>query len=105
FDLLANVAVKITDWADFELGARQKCLDTDVDGKTALDAAEYRADDGSLLVGGTFDRIPHPMALGFVIAEQEATFGFFALDHHLHGVAGLQLGLAGMIQHLLQRNE
>ncbi len=45
------------------------------------------------------------MPLRLVVAEQEAAFGFFALHHHFDRVARLELGLAVVIQHLLQRNE
>ena len=96
FDLLANVAVKITGLAGFRAGSRaENALMPMSTVKTAFDASEHRADDGSFFVGcALFDRIPHPVALGFVVAEQEAAFGFFALDHNFHRVAGLQFGLA-----------
>ena len=45
------------------------------------------------------------MALRLLIAQQVAALGLFALHHHLDHVAGMQLGLPGVIGHLLQRNE
>ena len=45
------------------------------------------------------------MALRLVIAQQVAALGLFALDHDLDHVAGMQLGLAGVVGDLLQRNQ
>ncbi len=49
--------------------------------------------------------VPYAVPLGFVVAQQEAAFGLFALDDHFNRVAGLQLGLTGVVQHLLERNQ
>ncbi len=105
FDLLANVAVKIANWTDFELRARQKSLDPDVDRETTLNPPQYRTDDRSLFVGRTFDCVPNPMPLRLVIAQQEAAFGLFSLYHHFDRVARFQFGLAVVIQHLLEGNQ
>ena len=58
FDLLADVAVEIADGTDLELRAGQERLDADVDGETALDAADDRALDRGLVVGSLLDRVP-----------------------------------------------
>ena len=64
FNLLAEVAVEIAHGANLKLRAGQERLHADVDSEPALDAADHGARDGSLVVGGLLDRVPHAEALG-----------------------------------------
>ena len=105
FDLGADVAVEVAHRTNLDLRAGQECLDADVDGKTTLDAAEHHALDGNLGVGGLFQLVPDLVAQGLFVADQVAAFGLFALNDHLNRVAGLELGDAVDVQHLLQRDE
>src|SRR5262249_37820529 len=89
FDLLAEIAVEVADRPNLKLRARQKGLQTDVDGESALDAAYDRAHDRRLFVGGFFDRVPHAQALGLLIAHQVAALGLLALNDRVDYVAGL----------------
>ena len=45
------------------------------------------------------------MTLGFIVADQVTTLCLLTLDHHVNGVAGLELGDAMCVYHLLQWNE
>ena len=105
FDLGADVAVEIADRANLNLRAGQECLDADVDGETALDAAENHTLDRSLGVGSLFELVPDLVAEGLVVADEVAAFGLFALNDHLDGVAGLELGDAVDVEDLLEGNE
>ena len=97
FDLLAEIAVEVADGANLKLRAGQECLEADVDGEPALDAADHRADDRGLFVGGLLDGVPHAQALGPLVADQVAALGLLALDDHFDHVAGLELDGAGVI--------
>ena len=98
FNLLAEIAVEIAHRPDLKLRAGQKCLDADVDGESALDAADDRALDRGLVVGGLLDGVPHAQALRALVAHEVAAFGLLALDHHFDHVAGLELDRAGVIE-------
>jgi hypothetical protein len=71
----ADVAVEIADGANLNLRAGQECLDADVDGQTALDAAENHALDGRLVVGGLLELVPDLVTLRLVVADEIAAFG------------------------------
>src|SRR5580658_1080474 len=105
FNLLADIAVQVADWANLKLGPGQEGLDADVDGETTLNASQHRAYNRGLVVGCTLDSIPNPVTLRLVVAEQEAAFGFFALYDYFDRVPCLELGLAVVIENLLERNE
>jgi len=52
-----------------------------------------------------FDGVPHAEALGFLIADEIAAFGLFALDDHVNDFAGLELDCASVIGDLLEGHE
>src|ERR1700722_1867861 len=104
-DGLTDVSIQIAHRANLELGAGQECLDADIDGDAALDATQHSTGDRHLLGVGLLDGIPDPMALRLLIAQQVAALGLLALHHHVDHIAGMQLGLTGVIGHLLQGNE
>ena len=102
FNLLAEIAVEIADGTNLKLRAGQKSFHADIDSETALDAADNRAHDGSFVVGGFFDGIPHAEALGLLVADEIAALGLFALDDNVNDVAGLELDGAGVVDNLLE---
>jgi hypothetical protein len=63
FNLLAEIAVEVAHGANLKLRAGQECLEADVDGEAALDAADHGAHHRGLVVGGLLDRVPHAQAL------------------------------------------
>ena len=104
-DGLADVGVEIAHGTDFQLRAGQERLDADVDGDATLDAADHGAGDGHLLGVGLLDGIPNAVALRLLIAQQVAALDLLALHYDLDEVAGMELGLAGVVHHLLERDE
>ena len=60
---------------------------------------------GSLVVGGLLQRVPHLVAQRLFVADQVAAFRLLALDHHVDRIAGLELGLPGVVQHLLDGDQ
>ena len=105
FNLLAEIAVEVADGTNLKLRAGQKSLEADVDSESALDAADHGAHDGSLVVGGFFDHVPHAEALGLLVADEVAALGLFALDDNVDDVAGIELDCAGVVENLLERHE
>ena len=92
---LADQFVQVANRPQIRLGAGQKGLDPDVDGKTALDAADDGALDGAVFVVGLFDRFPH-LDLGGLFLGQDDPFLLVVppLDHHFDRIADLGLDLA-----------
>src|SRR6201999_2212709 len=72
---------------------------------SALDAAQYGAADRRFIVISLLDGVPYAMALGLLIAQKVAALDLLALDNHLDWIAGMQLRLPGVIDHLLERDE
>src|SRR5277367_1416122 len=105
FNLLADVGIEIPHRANLQLRAGQERLDADVDGQTALHASENRARQDRLLIGSLLDRVPYSVPLRLLIAQQVAAFGLFALDDDFNRVARVQLGLTGVVNHLLEGNQ
>ncbi len=105
FDLGADVAVEVADGANFNLRAGQECLDADVDGEAALDARDDHALDGGLGVGSLFELVPNLVTQGLLVADEIAAFLLFALHDDFDHVAHVELGRAGVVENLIQRNE
>ncbi len=105
FDGLALHAVQIADGAQVDLRAGQERMRAmDVDRQTALDAVDDDGLDGLLLVVGLFDFFPGVNALRLLVREVDvAFFGLALVAHDVDFIAGLELGIALMIEHLRKR--
>jgi hypothetical protein len=104
-NLLTQVAVQVAHRTNLKLRTGQERLQADVHRKAALDAADHSADHRGLVVGGLFDRVPHPQTLRALVADQIAAFRLLALDDHINHVAGVEPDRSGVIQNLLQRHQ
>src|SRR6185312_8758828 len=105
FDLLADVAVQIANGSNLNLRTRQECLDADVNGKAALDAADNQALDRRLFRDCLFEGVPNFVAERLFMADEIAALGLFALDNNFDRVARLELGIAVDICDLLDRDQ
>ncbi len=105
FDLSADVAVEIADGANFNLRAGEKRLDADVDCEATLNARDDHALDGGLGVGSLFELVPNLVTQGLLVRDEIAAFLLFTLNDHFDDVADVELGRAGVIENLIQRNE
>ena len=105
FDGLALHAVEIADGAQVNLRAGQERVRAEnVDGQAALDAVDHDGLDRLLLVVGLFDFFPGVDALRLLVREVDvALFGLALVAHHVDFVAGLELGLALVIENFGQR--
>ncbi len=102
---LALHAVEVADGAQVNLRAGQERVRAvNVDGESALDAVDDDGLDRLLLVVGLFDFFPGMDALRLLEGEVDVAFLGLALGaHDLDLVAGLELGLALVIEHFRQR--
>ena len=105
FDGLALHAVQIADGAQVNLRAGQKRVRAEnVDGQAALDAVDDDGLDRLLLVVRLLDFFPGVNALRLLVREVDVAFlGLALVAHHVDLVAGLELGLALVIEHFRQR--
>ena len=101
----ADVAVEVAHGANLNLRAGQERLDADVDREAALDARDDHALDRSLGVGSLFELVPHLVTQRLLVADEIAAFLLLALDDDLDDVADVELGRAGVVDDLIQRNE
>ena len=60
---------------------------------------------GAFSLVGLLDGVPDAMALRLLIAQQIAALGLLTLHHHVDHIAGMQLGLTGVVGHLLHGNQ
>jgi hypothetical protein len=105
FDLGADVAVEVTDGANFDLRTGQERLDADVDSQAALDARDDHTLDGGLGVGSLFELVPHLMTQGLLVRDEIAAFLLFTLNDDFDDVADSKLGRAVVVENLIQRDE
>src|ERR1035441_2020133 len=105
FHGLALHSIQIADGTEIDLRAGQKGVRTlNVEGQATLDALDDDALDGLLLVVSALDLVPRAQALRFQVREVHvALFVFTFLAHHVDLVAGLELGLALVIENLGDR--
>ena len=105
FDGLALHAVQIADRAQIHLRAGQESVRAEnVDGQAALDAVDHDGLDRLLLVVGLLDFFPGVNALRLLVREVDVAFlGLALVAHDVDLVAGLELGLALVIENLRQR--
>ena len=101
FNLGAEVAIEIADRAHLKLRTGQERLEANVDRETALDAADDGAHHRGLVVGCLLDDVPNAQALSFVVGDKIAALGLFALDDNFDLFASLELGLAVVVNSLL----
>ena len=105
FHRLALHAIQIPDGTQVHLRARQEgARALNVDGQAALDAFHDDALDRLLLVVSALNLVPRPQPLCLQVREVDvALFGFTLVPHHVDLVAGLELGLALVIENLRNR--
>ena len=105
FDGLALHRIQIADGAQIHLGSREKRMRAvNVDGESTLDAVEHDSMDGLLLVIRFLDFFPGVNALRLLVREVDVAFLDFALAaHDVDRIAGLELGLALVVEHFRQR--
>ncbi len=105
FDGLALHAIQVADRAQVNLRAGQERVRAmDIDREAALDAVDDDCLDRLLLVVGLLDFFPGMDALRLLEGEVDVAFLGLALGaHDLDLVAGLELGLALVIEHFSQR--
>ena len=105
FDGLALHRIQIADGAQIHLGSREKRMRAvNVDGESTLDAVEHDSMDGLLLVIRFLDFFPGVNALRFLVREVDVAFlGFPLAAHDVDRIAGLELGLALVVEHFRQR--
>ena len=106
FHRLALHAIEIADGTKVNLRAGQEgARALNVDGEAALDALDDDAFDRLLFVVGALDFIPRAETLRFEVREVDvALFGFALLAHDVDFVAGLELGLALVIENFGERH-
>ena len=105
FERLALHAVQIADGTKVDLRARQESVGAEnVDGQAAFNAVDDDGLDGLLFVVGFLDFFPGVNALRLLVREVDVAFlGLALVAHHVDFVAGLELGLALVIEHFRQR--
>ena len=105
FDGLALHAVEVADGAQVYLRAGQEGARAEnVDGEAAFDAFDDDGFDRLLLVVGFFDFVPGVNALRLLVRKVDVAFlGLALVAHHVDFVAGLELGLALVIEHFGER--
>src|SRR5579871_1716431 len=105
FDGLALHAVQVTDGPEVHLGAGQEGMCAmDVDRQAALDAVDDDGLDGLLVVVSLLDYFPGVNALRLLVREADVAFFGLALDaHDVDFIAGLELGIALMVEDLRER--
>ena len=102
---LALHSVEIADRTQIDLRAGQEGVRADdVDSEAALDAVNHHRLDRLLLVVGLLDFFPGVNALRLLVREVDvAFFGLSLVAHDVNFVAGLELGLALVVEHFGQR--
>ena len=105
FNLGADIAVEVAHRAHLNLRARQERLDADVDGQASFDSADHQALHWDLVIRGLLQLVPYLVPERLLVADQVAAFRLLALHNHVDRVAGLELGIALEIQHLLNGDQ
>src|SRR5580658_2510332 len=102
---LALHAIEIANGPQVYLRARQESVRAkNIDGKAAFNAVNNHGIDWLLFVVGLLDLFPGVNALRLLVREVDVAFlGLALLAHHIDFVAGLELGLALVIEHFRQR--
>ena len=102
FEGLAFHAIEIANGPQIDLRARQESLRSlDIDRQPTLDAVHDHALDRLLLVERLLDLVPRPKPRGPLMREVDIPlFRLALLPEHIDRVAGLELGLAFVIQNL-----
>src|ERR1700686_3516908 len=106
FHRLALHAVQIPDRTQIYLRAWQEGARTlNVYGQAALDALHDDALDRLLFVISALNLVPRPQALRLQVRQVDvALFGFALIPHYVDLIAGLELGLALVIENFRNRH-
>src|SRR5579859_7757764 len=105
FHRLALHAIQVPDGTQVDLRTGQKGMRAmNVDGQAALDTFHDDALDRLLLAISALDLVPRAEALRLQVREVDVSlFGLALVAHHVDLVAGLELGLALVIENLRDR--
>src|SRR5579872_6340088 len=90
-DVLSHQGIQVVNGAGIGLRSGHEGLDPDVDGETALDAAQHAAGNDQLFLVGLIEVVPDAQPRGAGMGKQYIPLGLLAgvVDHHIDYVAGL----------------
>ncbi len=103
--IVALQDVQIAHRTQVRLRTRQEGLRAqNIDGQAALDALDHHCLDRLLLVVRLLNLVPGAQPLRLLVGEVDVAFlGLTLVAHHVDFVAGLEAGIAGVVQHFGER--